>query len=172
MIKYLSKNKKFQKNLLAFTLIEMMVAVTVMGILTAVGVARYRQFNEKQKVVVAGKEVITLLRNTQKKAKSGDRPTDCDGVLDGYMMRVTIATSQVDIIALCRGLPVITNTVLLTNDVIFAEGGEYIFNGLSGGVESTADEITVTDVNRTYSYKVGITASGAINDLGIEEIVE
>ena len=172
MIKYLSKrNKKIQKNSFAFTLIEMMVAVTVMGILTAVGVASYRQFNERQKVVTAGKEVITLLRNTQKKAKSGDRPIECDApyrVLDGYKMRVTIATSQVDIIAMCRGLDVITDTVLLTNDAIFSSGGEYIFKGLSGGVDG-AGVITVTDVNLVHSYEVEITNTGAINDLGIVE---
>ncbi len=172
MIKYLSKrNVKFQKNLFAFTLIEMMVAVTVMGIITAVGVARYRQFNEKQKVVVAGKEVMTLLRDTQKKAKSGDRPMECNDpyrVLDGYKMRVTVATSQVDIIAMCRGLDVITKTVLLTNDAIFSSGGEYVFNGLSGGVEG-AGVIRVTDVNLDHAYEVGITSSGAINDLGIVE---
>ena len=171
-MKYLPKwNKKFHKKLRAFTLIEMMVAVTVMGIITVVGVASYRQFNERQKVVTAGKEVITLLRDTQKKAKSGERPTECDTpyrVLDGYKMRVTVATSQVDIIAMCRGLDVITDTVLLTNDAIFSAGGEYIFNGLSGGVDG-AGVITVTDINLVHSYEVEITDSGAINDLGIVE---
>jgi prepilin-type N-terminal cleavage/methylation domain-containing protein len=160
-----------QKKSLAFTLIEMMVAVAVMGILTAVGVVSYRQFNEKQKVVVAGKEVIALLRDSQKKAKSGDRPVECDSpyrVLDGYKMIVYVSTSQVDIVAMCRGLDVVTNTVLLTNDTVFSAGGEYIFNVLSGGVEG-AGVISVTHQVLPIAYEVEITESGAINDLGIVE---
>src|SRR4030042_4247797 len=75
-----------------FTLIEILVAVTIILLLTSIGVASYNRFNDKRKVEKITKELETNLRYIQGKATSNEKDCtaavcDCSGanyVLTGW----------------------------------------------------------------------------------------
>ena len=55
-----------QTRLGGFTLIELLVSVVIIGILVGAGIAAYRRFNDKQRVLAAGHAYESLLRMAQK----------------------------------------------------------------------------------------------------------
>lgn len=75
---------------LGFSLVELMVTVTIMLALTGGGIAGYLNLRSRQNLVNAGKEVEQLLRSAQKKARVGDKPSGCTGALTGYRVSTSL----------------------------------------------------------------------------------
>lgn len=71
-----------RKSCSGFTLIEVLVVVSIITFLFSLGIAYYIQFNRRQIVVQAALNVKNSLRMAQNKASSGEKT--CSGVLDGY----------------------------------------------------------------------------------------
>ncbi len=71
-----------------FTLIELMVSVSIMAILTGVGIAGYNNFNRRQQLRRAADTLATELRSVQKRADSGQRPNGCSGILSEYKVSI------------------------------------------------------------------------------------
>lgn len=70
-----------------FTLVELMIATALLMSLTGFGTAKYLDFNEKQVLEQAGKDLKNHLRLAQKKALSGEKDTAACGTdkpLDGW----------------------------------------------------------------------------------------
>ena len=65
------------KKLRAFTLVEMIVTVSIMLMIAGGGIAAFIRFNDKQTVQVAVKDLQTLLRAAQIKAKVGENAEGC-----------------------------------------------------------------------------------------------
>jgi prepilin-type N-terminal cleavage/methylation domain-containing protein len=65
-----------------FTLVEILVSVSVIGLLLGLGLAQYSRFNRRQIVEQAARNLIQSLRLAQNKALSGEK--DCSsGVCGG-----------------------------------------------------------------------------------------
>ena len=69
----------FMKKRTAFTLVEMMVIVAVLGILSTFGFASYSRFAQRLEVENAAKELITFIRQVQGYARNGDRGNNALG---------------------------------------------------------------------------------------------
>lgn len=79
-----------------FTLIELMITITVMVILVGGGLAGFITFRENQQVLTSLKEVQQMARDAQTKARVRETPSSCnaDGNrLQGYRLRFNSATS-------------------------------------------------------------------------------
>lgn len=83
-----------------FTLIEIIVSVTLLLVLTGLFIANYNGFNSSQTVKQAASTFIRDLQAARTKAASGTKPTGCD-TLVGYTVSFT-ATTYTDQ-ALCQG---------------------------------------------------------------------
>lgn len=142
-----------------FTLIELMVSVTVMGILVSGGIAAYRRFNDRQRVFSAGKEFVQILRQAQKRAKSGDKPDAGCIKLDGY--RVATNTSQVLTYALCDGAQYdLISEKNFEADITFQPNVTYDFLVLAGGVNGAG---IVQMGIPTVQYEIEVTLAGSIS---------
>ena len=73
-----------------FTLIELMVTISIIGILFTIGMAGYTRFNRSQTLVQAALELRNDLRLTQDKALVGEKPSGwCTGEdenMEGYRL--------------------------------------------------------------------------------------
>lgn len=70
----------------AFTLIELLISLSIMGILFGVGIAKYNDFNRRQIVTQAALELKSNLRLIQNKASSGEKDCAkdvCGGTTEG-----------------------------------------------------------------------------------------
>ena len=145
-----------------------MISVLIISLLVGGGIAAYNDFNDKQKVIAAGKEYSIILRSAQKRIKSGEKPDSGCGQLYGYRITTISSgtTASVDIIC-DQGSTIIADDVYaLSSGTIFLSDSVIIFKTLSQGVEG-AQIVELGDINGNYIYQIEITGEGSITDVGI-----
>lgn len=132
-----------------YTLIEILVVLTIIGILFSVGYVGYRDFSRRQSLAGAAKIVQGDLRKAQQNALSGIKPQSaaCLGAntLDGYFFRVTSASTY-EIGAACSGGNVVTDTVSVTESISIStpSPNPIIFKVLGTGTNIPSGDASVT----------------------------
>lgn len=124
-----------KKNCLGFTLIELLIAISIIGIIFTVGLARYNQFNRRQILVQAARELKSNLRLAQSKALAGEKPTGCD-VLSGHKLEFLGNNRDYKIVAVC-GSDIDVKTGLTLGPSITKTGpSSVLFKILTQGAEA------------------------------------
>lgn len=117
-----------------FTLVELLVSISIIGVLSVIGITSYNQFNRRQILITTVQNLVSELRITQSKAESGERPAGCVGSMTGY--KVTFYSGGYKIEANC-------NSFILIKQVDFplvvkkTQGCDWLkFKTLREGVET------------------------------------
>lgn len=160
---------------LGFTLIEIMIGITIMSVLFVGGFTTYREFLRRQVLSTATLELKANLAATREKAISAERPTvgecgtkflgyimiftansytvrpDCDvsdpGVLSSYYLTYTLAS---------------TVTISVTGTPV---ANQILFVPLAGGTDITSANgatITLTESTSGNSQTITVYPTGAI----------
>lgn len=79
---------------LGFTLIELMVVISITAILSALGIAGYMEFNRRQILTQASRMIRQDLRLAQSLAFNNQKPSDC-GTLDDYTFKLVNKTYKI-----------------------------------------------------------------------------
>ena len=107
--------KKFEVH--GFTLIEILVSMTIIGFLFSFGYASFRDFSRRQALAGVVKQVQGDLRLAQQKALSGEKPSACVTptvrTLDAYNFYRSAANAYI-IRADCSGLTTAVNVKSVT----------------------------------------------------------
>lgn len=141
-----------------FTLVELLVTFSVITLLFTIGFASYQEFNRRQIVSQAGKELKENLRLAQSKASSGEKPTGCTGTLNGWQV-VFQDTSSYQIQAVCPNT-VNFKTVPYPPGVAKTAGPPKVFfKVLSRGVDNSG---TITISGFGTRARVTVTSAGEI----------
>lgn len=126
---------KLKRNLKGYTLIEILVVISIVMIVFSLGVAGFRDFSRRQSISKMAKQMTADLRSMQQYASIGQKPTGytCH-VLDGYSFYRVSSTNYL-IRANCTNTPggAVAHTV---KDV------------------TLSDNITFTSTNQTILFKV------------------
>lgn len=148
-----------KKNALGFTLIELIVAITIMMMLLGSGIISYLQFNDRQSVLSAGEELTSLLRVAQTRARVGDRPSGCDQLL-AYYVRASFESSTVSLVAECENGTFPRSEMVLTANTQAAQAINIGFKVLHGGVINPGS-ISLTSP-QGIEYGLSVTEGGEI----------
>lgn len=89
------------QNTSAYTLIEILVSLTIIGILFGIGYVSFRDFARRQSIAGAAKVLQGNFRLAQQQALSGQKPSGC-GTLDGVRLRIN-STQSYAVEAVCNG---------------------------------------------------------------------
>lgn len=152
-----------------YTLIEILVVLTIVGILFGVGYASFRDFSRREALAGASKRVIADIRLAQDFALGGKKPNDakCNGkILGSYGFRVT-PPNLYSVEANCTGGTVVTKTGSLPSGVTFTAPmpNPVLFKTLGDGTNIpegfTADIVFTQDVTNNQST-VSISSSGEV----------
>lgn len=131
-----------------FTLIELMVVISIIALLAGGGVAAFSSFNKTQTLKAAANDLKNNLRLAQSKALSQEKPAGCS-CLNGY--QVTIAPSSYSIQAFCGvESPVpcgATQSFLVASGVSLSPSSTIRFWVLKGGATPAA--ITISGFGKT-----------------------
>lgn len=155
-----------------FTLIEILVGLTIISILFAVGYLNFRDFSRRQAIAGAAKLLLGDITLAEQQALSGQVPADtnCTGtnVLNGYDFQV-VSTTEYWIIADCTGGPPSKPTKDVTlpsgifistpnpNPILFKVLG--MGTNIPTGVTAT---ITLTQTATTNTAQVIVGSGGRI----------
>lgn len=149
-----------------YTLIEVLIVVSILTIIFTVGFARYRDYERRQKVVTITRQVKGDLRLAQEEALSGRKPSGCTGVLNGYFFRRLNSSTYV-IQANCTNATIEVKRVelILGTTINFSSGDSILFKPIGSGTDipSGVDTlITVSFAPYSYTQVITITSGGEI----------
>jgi len=163
------------------TIMELIIAMLVSGLLLGYGVIKYLDFNKSQTVKNVGLNVKSELRRIQGKALAGVKPPECGSSrLDGYTVDFlnsdaaycpdgSCLVSQ----AVCSGTPLGDISIyLLTPNFAFDPPlpGTLTLYTLAGGTDDYG-RLTIRGYTNPndYYYQICITQGGDIKDCGFQK---
>lgn len=146
----------------AFTLIELLIVVSIMALLFSAGVASFRSFSRGRKLAAVKEQVLSDLRFAQELSLSGTKPAGCTGDLIGYQFS-RFDQDTYKIIASCTtGSPVERKMVDLDTGFTLGHFSPLTFEVLGNGVIEGDVNITITQTNTGLSESILVTSSGEI----------
>ncbi len=150
----------------AFTFVELLVSITIVGILFAIGYVNFREFSRRQSVESVARKIRSDLRIAQSRALSGDKPSGCD-ILIGYNFRVASITAY-ELEGVCGNGNTTTKTVDLANvgiSISSPSPNPILFKAVAQGTNIPAGQtasIVVTLTQANYAITVSVTGGGEI----------
>ncbi len=160
-----------------YTLIEILVGLTIIGILFSFGYASFRDFSRREALSGTAKKVQGDLRLAQSMALSGQKPTEdylglptnsCSSAtrLDGYIFKVYSST-EYKIEANCGALNVVVRDVEFAGDVSISapSPNPIVFKVLGSGTNITAGAdatLVITQAGTNNAATITISAAGEI----------
>src|SRR3989344_850727 len=160
---------KVKSSSFGFTLIEIMVAVMVISFMSGGGVAAYRRLNDRALVEGAAKQVEQALRETQKRASSGVKPTGCSGALASYSISMggALGEDRYSIQADCATTDPAAETFDLPTGTRFPLEKRVSFPALGKG--ATPETIWVQNDSQQITYELRVSQGGSLSGLGQAE---
>jgi prepilin-type N-terminal cleavage/methylation domain-containing protein len=153
-----------------FTFIELLISITIIGILLAIGSVSFREFSRRQQVSGAARQVKADLRLAQTEAFAGQKPAGCTGDLRAiFFRRLNNTTYSID--ADCSGIGSLINIKTVTmppNTTLDAfspspPGGSIQFKSVADGTNLAGDiTLTIRGSSVSYIQNVIVKASGDI----------
>ena len=161
----MSRNFKFQisnfKFSRGFTLIELMVVLSITAVLGTLGIAGFTTYNQIQILQSATSDVVSVLNLAKSRAQSQIKPSSLcssSGSLEGY--KVEILTPKAYTLYLrCNesGSPVDKlveeKTKVLPSDLNFGSNVSFFFPVQTGGVQ-TSGQIVISGYGRSKTITV------------------
>lgn len=157
-----------------FTLIELLITVAISLVVVAASIAAFATFGDRQKGLVAAKDLQQLLRSAQTKARVRDTPTaQACGTLTGYT--VAINTGFAELSANCTTAPLsrVTQRINFSDATVTAGTGTYVFSTLESTVTLPGGSVSETIEVEPSGVTAGSTVfSFTINTTGAISVVE
>lgn len=148
----------------AYTLIEILVSLTIIGLIFGVGYISFREFARRQALVGAARSLRGNLRLAQGQALAGKKPIGCT-VLDGYRFSA-VSEGVYSIMASCSNgdFSIGKDSVSFPGEVAMSPvPGNILFKVLGKGTDLASDvEINLVQEATGNVVKVTITTGGEI----------
>lgn len=148
-----------------YTLIEILVGITIIGILFGIGYVSFREFSRRQAVAGAAKQIRGDLRLAQEQALAGKKPEGCASKqLDSYSFSVSLPRSYT-VQASCATDP--SKSVTLSSDltIVAPSPNPITFKALGQGTnisQSGTATLTLTQAGTNNRVDITVTAGGEI----------
>lgn len=141
-----------------FTLIEMIVAVTIMMVLLGGTIIGYTAYNDKQKIKQAALTVKSHMRLARTHALAGKKPISCEDTDTFAGYEITFSTSSYALTPLCESAGAVAServTVTLPDGVVFSPvPSSFTYYPLTQGVSTPPNQIILTDGITTVTITV------------------
>jgi prepilin-type N-terminal cleavage/methylation domain-containing protein len=146
-----------------YTLIEILVGLTIMAVIFSFGFVSFRDFSRRQALVGVARTLKGDLRLAQEYALSGKKPEGCL-TLNGFNFSVT-SESEYKIQAFCADSAIDVKSVALPEGITFATPlpSLFYFKVLGAGTSLSANlVITLTQSATGNSQVITVTPAGEI----------
>ncbi len=150
----------------AFTLIEVLIAISIVALILGFGFAGFREYSQRQVLFAVARDVKSDLRSLQQKALSAEKPAACAGkFLDGYRFDI-VSAARYNISALCSGVGVnIEDKSLDSGFTISATIDPILFKVLGQGTNipsGSSSVITLSQTAISKSITISVSAEGSM----------
>ena len=147
-----------------YTLIELMITMTISLTLIVFGLSSYRQMQSSQTVASAQGSVMNTLTSAQKRASIGDK--DCTGPFLGIKVVASSGTGTMSTQALCQGNSGALASVSIPS-AAFTANTTATFQPLAQGVDlGGAVSQNLDYIIAGATYRIQLARNGNITYLG------
>lgn len=152
---------------LGFTLIELMIAITIIGLIVGFGLSAYGKARERQVGVSAGEKLVSILQGNQGDARVGKK--DCLGKYAGQFIEI-VTPNIVRSYSTCENDDGdITENII--PGITFAQETTFLFYPLDKGIEikdGSSQYLLDYESSANLTYEIRLTSSGTIEYLGVQ----
>lgn len=157
-----------------FTIIELVVAFSVIIVLSLAGIAASVSYSRAQSLTTAVQELKSVLNQAKSYAQSQYKPDECeDYALEGYKVTINESSDEYALFPICGDVDLEMSKKSLPNDVEFGEAagnssGYFTFPVLTGGINgdglsSSPWEIRLISSQESDRFKIiTISSNGSI----------
>ncbi|GAB4027065.1 MAG: hypothetical protein Fur0011_4240 [Candidatus Microgenomates bacterium] len=150
-----------------YTLIELLITITITTILVTIGVTAYGRAAEIQAIKSDTEKIIEIITSAQKAATSGKN--DCTNTFGPYLgerLTTNVGSKSIIITSTCLNGDGATRSFDL-NSFTFATSNTLVFRPLNQGIDTGStnnQKLDFTNGNKTY--RIEVERSGTIKSLG------
>lgn len=157
-----------------FTLIEILVVISIASFLVTLGISSYMDFNRRQVLDQVAKNIVNDLRDLQSKASSGDKgpANTCSNALKGWYFKI-IDSAHYSLYGNC-GSDFSLKTVNLPaniNIVSPVAGTTVLFKPLNLGIDQNISIIVQYASDSTRQQSINLTTGGTIQTTSTSGVV-
>ena len=163
----LATNRQRSINRLGYTLIEILVGMSIIGLIFSFGYISYRDFARRQSLLGSARRLKADLRLAQEQALAGKKPSSVactgEGSLNGYDFYVDSTTSYI-IQANCVGGLVDEKVVEVSSEIsLVAVPNRFTFKVIGKGTSlSGSATITLTQIVTGNTQIITVSPEGEI----------
>jgi len=146
-----------------FTLIELMIVISITALLGVLAMAGYSNYNKSQVLQTSVNDVVSMLNLAKSRAQSQIKPPQCTDVLNGYRVKISEASSEYALYVSCGANDdhkIVEEDKSLPLGLSFSNDSSFFFPVQTGRVQAS------------NSWQIVISGSGitkiiTINTLGV-----
>ena len=150
-----------------FTLVELLIVVTILVTLLGVGLASFNSFNRRERLKQAALTLKSNLRFAQTKSISVEKPDSGCTEFVGMTVRFTATTYAVSHTCTPEGDVGDAETVILSGATFSPIPSAFTFVSRSNSLSPAATQ-TITLMNGSESYVLTVAANGSVSDGGFQ----
>lgn len=149
-----------------YTLIELLITVSLTAMLITFGISSYRIAADRQAIKSETELILTILTQAQKAATSGK--TDCSGPYLGEKVEVNVGSPDLRVQSICSYNPQGEVRTQSLKNFRFTGNHNIIFRPLNQGIDvgDGSNLLNLEYTNDTNTYRIEISRSGSIKALG------
>ena len=142
-----------------YSLIELMAAVSIIGIIVSFGISAYAKGRDLQIGRSVGEEIISFLSENQKKANIGNR--DCSGLYQGQNITIN-SNFTLTASSSCSTSNGAQDTITISN-LSNITTGSITFKPLAGGAVVSTDPLNISYTTTSgTTFAIQVSSSGFI----------
>lgn len=143
-----------------FTLIELVVVISIIALMTGLSIATYNNFNLEQKLTTDAKKLVDTLDLARKRTLSADLAQNTCDNFNGYS--VTVAANAVTTSICCSGSCTAVNSYSFQQGIDAATTASFAFKALTANTTASAIKLRNTSLGKCIP--INITANGIITE--------
>lgn len=153
----------------AYTLIELMVVVSLTAFLVGFGISSYRRAQSRQTGLQATEEILSLLNSQQKISAIGKVDSSCTGIYQGQAISLNSGGNTISTTSLCT-LGNGDSVIHPFSNISFNQSLSFTFQFGSGGTDLGGATSTNLDFTTPVGlvYRIVLTSAGSITSLGLQ----
>lgn len=152
-----------------FTMIELLITVGIMILIFGGGIAAYLKLDRRQSLINVCKEIESLSRSAQKKARVGDRPVGCSKLQAYRVSRTASGPDQISLQAICDSGNVTLSTYDVPTVFTITTITSMDFKVLHGGLQGAAGLVLVQSANPNYRCQFTVDNGGSIGTTSVTQ---
>lgn len=157
----MEKNKKIK----SFTIIEILITLTIIFIFSVIGIANYNQYNEQIKIKNEAKKFIDVFELTKKQALSSYLYDKNCQDFRGYQISINSTGNQYKIYFICNTNYINIATYDLNKNLSFIIGNNsnFYFPATGANINITNNNIRIKNSTINQCLDISITNNAIIN---------